>query len=362
MTAPTAETPAGTSAGTPAEEPVGAPDPAGALELHIHEADYPALNCRAGIFAGVLRAHWSVDPSPLFLRTAVAAPEVLAPMERGEIAGFTFGSFDDAAWTDLFGAAFEEWHPRSAEEMALTLDRALDRHGLVLSAQDGYWNPLAADKYQRRHMRHNVLVHGRTGDGGYLVADRAHRTVLDAGTLWRCMEEPTTTFVAVTAVHGLLADPARLLAEGGARLTAALGARLTDAEVERVAAAVAADLRAPDERWLQTHFFLNGVGRSRALFADGLAALAAHAAVVPVPGVPGPEEAAPALALLERAAQGWVLTGRLVYKRVTAGRGVGAEELLPRVRAAEAADAAALEAVAALVATLPGQPPLPGQG
>ncbi len=318
-----------------------------AVELEIHDADYPALNCRAGIIAGILRARWGIDPAPVFLRTAIAGRDVVGPMERGEIAGATLGSLADEVWTELFGVRFEQWHPSSQREMEQGLNDALERYGMVLSAQDGFWNPGAADKYQRRHMRHNVLVHGRAG-ADYQVADRSYRTTLDPATLWRCMEEPSTTFVVVTEAAGFTGDPAELLAAGAARLAAAMATTLDEDEIARMSAATAADVEADqvttgpvttgqveaDQRWQQSHFYLNGIGRSRALFARAATVLNGEPASAPV----------------EHAAEAWVVAGRLVYKRLMGGRAVGVGELAERIRLAEAADAGALDAVRALAA------------
>jgi hypothetical protein len=296
-------------------------------DLDVHDKDYCALNCRAGILAAILRTGLGIDPTPIFARTAIDSRLMIEPIERGEIAGGTFGAFANETWTELFGAQVVEWHPLSRKEMVDSLDAALRDHGMVMAAHDGYFDPLAADKYQRRHMRHNSLVYG-FADNGYLIADRTYRSTIDAETLWRCMAEETTTFVTLADARPYAGDWAAELSVGAQRFHAAMSATLTDDAITRLVAAMAADLATPEDRWLQTHLYFIGLGRSRALFAQALA--------YEPDRTPGLAELS---AALENAANAWVLTGRWIYKRLAAARPIIVDDLTARIRTAEAADA-----------------------
>lgn len=319
--------------------------PTGLDGLDLRDGDYPAMNCRAGIFAAILETGQGIDPAPIFLRTAVDSRRIVAPLERGEIAGASCGNFADGVWAELFRLRVVESHPTSQTDMVGWLDEALHEHRLVLAAHEGYWDPLAADKYLRRHMRHNSLIYGSAEDGsGYRIADRSHRAMMDAALLWRCMEEETTTFVVLTDAVPFAGDWAEQVAAGADSFYRAMTATLTPQDITRIAVALEADLRSPDDdRWQQSHMFFLGIGRSRALFAQALAR--GEMRVEPT----DLEER------LQRAAEAWVVLGRWIYKRLIAQRVVDAAELEARIRSAEAADAAAAEALAV---SRPGPGPL----
>lgn len=315
-------------------------------DVNVHDTDYCALNCRAGIFAGMLEAGWGIDPAAIYLRTALDSRHALEPMERGEIAGASCGSFPNETWTELFGVRVLEWHPASRADMIESLNTAVRGHRLVLAAHDGYWDPLASDKYLRRHMRHNSLVYGTTPDGSeYKIADRTHRASMDVDTLWRCMAEDSTTFAVLVDPLPFVGDRKALLTEGATAFYRAMTTTLGDDEIARMAAATEADVRSPDERWLQSHLFLNGIGRSRVLLSEAVCCFATAEGYALAPGL---------LRALDRAAQAWVLTGRRIYKRLAARRDIDPAELRIRVRTAEAADAdAARHLVAAGLVTVP---------
>lgn len=301
--------------------------------LDLRDGDYPALNCRAGIFAAILRTGAGIDPSPVFLRTAMNSRQIVGPIERAEIAGMSFGNVANGVWTELFGLRVVERPVTSHADMVEWLEAALCEHRLVLAAHDGFWDPLATDKYLRHHVRHNSLIYGRAAGGGYRIADRQHRATIAADVLWRCMAEETAAFVVLTDAVPFAGDWAGLLALGARGLREAMTATLTPPDLARIGAALAADLRSPEGRWQQSHLYFLGIGRSRALFAEALA------------GAGLPQEPPGLAERLRHAAAGWAVVGRWIYKNLSVRRPVDVAELTTRVRSAEAADAAAAQAL-----------------
>jgi hypothetical protein len=309
---------------------------AGPDGLDLRDDDYPALNCRAGVFAAILETGHGIDPAPIFPRTVVDSRRIVEPIERGEIAGASMGVFADDVWTELFGLRVVESHPTSPADMVTWLGDALHEHRLVMAAHDGYWDPLADGKYLRRHVRHNSLIYGTAADGdGYRIADRGHRTTMDPAVLWQCMEEETTTFVVLTDAAPFAGDWAVQVAAGAGKFYHAMTATLAPADLARIGVALDADLRSPGDRWQQSHMFFLGIGRSRALFAQ---ALARGGGIL--------TESTDLVGRLQRAAHAWAVVGRWIYKRLVAGRAVDVVGLEARIRSAETADALAAEALA----------------
>jgi hypothetical protein len=331
---------------TPAvPQPRGATGPA---EIDIHDSDYCALNCRAGIVAAILRERWSIDVSPLFFRLAIAASDILGPMERGEIAGATFGAVDDATWAELFGAELVVWRPSSPEDMLAGLTAAMDRDGMVLAPHDGFHDPLATDKFGVRHMTHNTLFHGVSDDGRLRAADRGHRTLVDPADLWPAMSTELSSFVVVRRARPFDGDWSAEAARGTAELARALADRSLAADAAQVADSALADRRAPLQRWGQTHLFLLGIGRSRALFGRALRSAWDATAAAPPAGADLPAGLSRLSEALERASEAWAMAGRRLYKSAS-GRGeVDVDDLAGRLDGAARADQAAADALHAV--------------
>ena len=311
--------------------------------LDLHEDAYCAVNCKSGIFACILERSLGVDPSAVWFHAPLGVDDVAPGMEAGEIAGFSCGNFANALWGELFDADVVEWRPESPSAMEEWLGDALRRHRMVLVTHDGFYDPLAADKYQRSHTAHNSMLYGLAGDQrSYAIADRGYRAHMSAGDLWRSVEGEIGLFATITRARPFAGDADALVATGLHRLRRA--ARAEENDLRRFGALVVKtvrdDVRTPAGRWLQTHAFFNGIGASRQRFGDALSAarVAGH-------------DAGSLLTCLADGADRWKLLSRFVYKVVSSGRVIDPQDLFPRLEAALDADATVYEAVAPLVAT-----------
>jgi hypothetical protein len=317
--------------------------PGAGPDIDLHDTQYSALNCRAGIIAAILRHVHRVDVTPLFAHSAVTSTDTLPGMTAGDIAGLTCGNIPEETWGTLFGATLSTWRPADRADMLDSLSTALREDGMVLAPHDGYADPIAADKYRRHHILHNSLIYGRTPDGMLRIADRGHRALIRPEALWPAMDSPLSSFVVVRGARPFAGPWTELLAAGTRRFRRALSARLSPTDLEQMIAAVDADRQAPEGRALQTHFYLAAVGWSRTLFARFIRAASATGA------------APAAEALVQRLEDGgaaWMVVSRFLYKRFAAGVRVGARELSTRVAPAERADADALALLDEQVARL----------
>ncbi len=309
--------------------------------LDLYEDAYCALNCKSGIIACILERSFDIDPSPVWFHAPLGIDDVSPGMEAGEIAGFSCGNFDNTLWRELFAAEVVEWRPESRAEMETWLAQALGRHRMIVVTHDGYFDPLAADKYRRSHTPHNSMLYGVGPDAGsYAIADRGYRATISACDLWRCVEGEIALFTVVMGAHPFAGDIDALVADGLRLLAGAV--RVRDTEDKQFAALVVRaardDVDTPDGRWLQTHAFFNGMAHSRQSFAQALSTTPSHAR----------DDAATVCARLAEAADAWTLLGRFIYKVVSARRTVQEHEVLSRLQAALAADAVVADAMHAL--------------
>ena len=175
---------------------------------------------------------------------------------------------------------------------------------------------------------------------------------MTADLLWECSEPELAHFVQVSEAVGGPQDRAvQLLAEGLGVLAAAVDHEFAVAGPERIVEAAEADVADRDGRWQQTHAFLAGVGRSRALFASALA-WARPILTSPAEGAAfGALDALAAAA--EAACDPWLAASRLVYKQVVASRPVPVERLTGLLEGATAADRAVARRLAAARELLP---------
>jgi hypothetical protein len=286
-------------------------------DFDLGGADYAALNCKNGIIACMIRDFCSVDITPVYTALHLSLEDVMTPVRRAEIAGGYIGNFDQSVWTSLFSVRwYEKDIPLDVGEFVCELREGLRRVGPFLAPHDGYFDKLAADKFERVHVVHNSMIYGVSDDSSMLrVADRHFRAEMDAGVFHKSLLAQESRLIGVVEASPFQGDWREL----ALRMLGSMARNPTKTAhrslVHECVSAVGADGPGADAtRWKQTYSCLKSVGVSRA-FSARLVDAAQKEGV----GLPN-ASAAELCAQLLRWADEWALVSSMSYKYMSIGR------------------------------------------